>query len=206
MDDFLLKEDFLVELNYLRFFIGLLVTLTLVYFIKKNYLAHSFSNDNKINFSRTLIPFALSMLLIVSVIKTSLALSLGLVGALSIIRFRTAIKESEQIICLLIVLAISIAVAAEKEILAVIVSCIYILFNRKPRGKIDIEDKLLTISFKSSLEIMPRELEVSKIHRLYKTVDGFYTVEYFIHDNQKIDEIISKLQKKLKVKIDYEIN
>ena len=79
------------------------------------------------------------MLLIVSVIKTSLALSLGLVGALSIIRFRTAIKESEQIITLLIVLAISISVA-EKEILAVIVSFVYLAEQKKLKVQIWLVD------------------------------------------------------------------
>jgi hypothetical protein len=33
------------------------------------------------------------MVLVISVVKSSLALSLGLVGALSIVRFRTPIKD-----------------------------------------------------------------------------------------------------------------
>ena len=206
MDDFLFKEDFLVELNYVRFFVGLVITLVLVFFIKNNYLASTFSNDNKINFSRILIPFSLSMLLIVSVIKTSLALSLGLVGALSIIRFRTAIKESEQIITLLIVLAISIAVAAEKEILAVIVSFVYIILNRKKAESPNINNRLLIISFKSANDIKVKDLEIMNIHRLYKTIDGLYTVEYFLDSNNNIDALISDLKEKLKVDIDYEIN
>ena len=206
MDDFLFKEDFLVELNYIRFFVGLVITLVLVFFIKNNYLASTFSNDNKINFSRILIPFSLSMLLIVSVIKTSLALSLGLVGALSIIRFRTAIKESEQIITLLIVLAISIAVAAEKEILAVIVSFVYIILNRRKAESPNINNRLLIISFKSAKDIKIKDLEIMNIHRLYKTIDGLYTVEYFLDSNNNIDALISDLKEKLKVDIDYEIN
>tara|TARA_B100001173_G_scaffold282849_1_gene267990 strand:+ start:17 stop:637 length:621 start_codon:yes stop_codon:yes gene_type:complete len=206
MDDFLFKEDFLVELNYIRFFVGLVITLVLVFFIKNNYLASTFSNDNKINFSRILIPFSLSMLLIVSVIKTSLALSLGLVGALSIIRFRTAIKESEQIITLLIVLAISIAVAAEKEILAVIVSFVYIILNRRTAESPNINNRLLIISFKSAKDIKIKDLEIMNIHRLYKTIDGLYTVEYFLNSNNNIDALISDLKEKLKVDVDYEIN
>ena len=206
MDDFLFKEDFLVELNYVRFFVGLAITLVLVFFIKNNYLANTFSNDNKINFSRILIPFSLSMLLIVSVIKTSLALSLGLVGALSIIRFRTAIKESEQIITLLIVLAISIAVAAEKEILAVIVSFVYIILNRRKVESPKMNNRLLIISFKSAMDIKIKDREIMNIHRLYKTIDGLYTVEYFLNSNNNIDSIISDLKEKLKVDIDYEIN
>ena len=50
--------------------------------------------------------------MIVITIKSSIVLSLGLVGALSIIRFRTAIKEPEQIVYFLILTGISIAAAA----------------------------------------------------------------------------------------------
>ena len=206
MNDFLLKEDFLTELNYIRFFIGIILTLLMVYFVKNNYLKNSFSNDNKKQFAEILLPFSLAMLLIVSVIKTSLALSLGLVGALSIIRFRTAIKESQQIVTLLIVLAISISVAAEKEILGLIVTAIYILINRKKSfDQIDTK-KLLIISFKSDNDIKLKDIEILKINRFYKTLDGMYTIEYFIADNQNMDSIINDIKKKLKVDFEYEIN
>ena len=42
----------------------------------------------------------LTTLLVISVVKSSLALSLGLVGALSIVRFRTPIKEPEELVIL----------------------------------------------------------------------------------------------------------
>lgn len=207
MNEFLLKEDFLTELNYIRFFFGLFITMILVYLVKNNYLKNSFSNDNKKHFSNTLLPFALSMLLIVSVIKTSLALSLGLVGALSIIRFRTAIKETEQIISLLIVLAISIAAAAEKEILAVIVTVIYIFLNKiKKSDKPVNQRKLLLISFKSDNHVMLKDLEILQINRFYKTSDGMYTVEYFFDQSDDVDKIILDLKNILKTEFEYEIN
>ena len=56
--------------------------------------------------------FSVSIFLIVITIKSSIVLSLGLVGALSIIRFRTAIKEAEQIVYFLIFTGIAIATAA----------------------------------------------------------------------------------------------
>ena len=58
MNDFLLKEDFLTELNYIRFFIGIILTLLMVYFVKNNYLKNSFSNDNKKQFAEILLPFS----------------------------------------------------------------------------------------------------------------------------------------------------
>ena len=38
-----------------------------------------------------------TMILIITIIKSSIALSLGLVGALSIVRFRTPVKEPEEL-------------------------------------------------------------------------------------------------------------
>ena len=60
-------------------------------------------------------PFVmLTTLLIITIVKSSLALSLGLVGALSIVRFRTPIKEPEELAYLFIAIAIGLmAVPAE---------------------------------------------------------------------------------------------
>lgn len=53
-----------------------------------------------------------TMILIITVIKTSLALSLGLVGALSIIRFRTPIKEPEELSYLFIAISVGLGLGA----------------------------------------------------------------------------------------------
>ena len=53
-------------------------------------------------------------MLIISIVKSSLALSLGLVGALSIIRFRTAIKEPEELSYLFIAIALGLGVGADQ--------------------------------------------------------------------------------------------
>ena len=52
------------------------------------------------------------MVLIITLIKTSLALSLGLVGALSIVRFRTPVKEPEELIYLFFAIAIGLGLGA----------------------------------------------------------------------------------------------
>ena len=54
------------------------------------------------------------MVLIISVIKNSLALSLGLVGALSIVRFRTPIKEPEELTYLFIAIAVGLGLGANQ--------------------------------------------------------------------------------------------
>ncbi len=64
----------------------------------------------------TLLPvLTLTTAITISIVKSSLALSLGLVGALSIVRFRTAIKEPEELVFLFIAIAIGLGVGAEQR-------------------------------------------------------------------------------------------
>lgn len=60
-------------------------------------------------------PFVLlTTILIISVVKSSLALSLGLVGALSIVRFRTPVKEPEELAYLFISIAMGLGLGADQ--------------------------------------------------------------------------------------------
>ena len=62
----------------------------------------------------------LTTLLVITVVKSSLALSLGLVGALSIVRFRTPIKEPEELAYIFLAIAIGLALGADQKEVAVI--------------------------------------------------------------------------------------
>ena len=53
-------------------------------------------------------------MIIITIVKSSLALSLGLVGALSIVRFRTAIKDPEELSFLFISIAIGLGMGANQ--------------------------------------------------------------------------------------------
>lgn len=55
---------------------------------------------------------------VIAVVHSSLALSLGLVGALSIVRFRAAIKDPEELVYLFLCIAVGLALGAEKIFLA----------------------------------------------------------------------------------------
>lgn len=51
---------------------------------------------------------------VIAVVKSSLALSLGLVGALSIVRFRAAIKEPEELVYLFLCIGVGLALGAQQ--------------------------------------------------------------------------------------------
>ena len=110
------------------FLIGIFELLIICFVFKYAYDKYSTSVSNRKLFSFYFIPFSISIFLIVVTIKSSLVLSLGLVGALSIIRFRTAIKETEQIISLLYLTGVSISIAANQLLLPVITTSLIFLF------------------------------------------------------------------------------
>jgi len=63
---------------------------------------------------------AVTTTLIITIVKSSLALSLGLVGALSIVRFRAAIKEPEELAFLFLAISAGLGFGAGQALLTVI--------------------------------------------------------------------------------------
>jgi hypothetical protein len=63
--------------------------------------------------------FTLVTIMVIFVVQTSVALSLGLIGALSIVRFRSAIKSPEELGYLLFCVAIGLTLGANQKLLAV---------------------------------------------------------------------------------------
>lgn len=89
-------------------------------------------------FALTLVGLSLVTTLVIMAVTSNVVLSLGMVGALSIVRFRTAIKEPVEIVFLFWSLAAGIVVGAGMIPLAVIgsaiIGVILLLFaNRKVR-------------------------------------------------------------------------
>jgi len=70
----------------------------------------------------------ISVTLIIYLIKSSIALSLGLVGALSIVRFRAAIKEPEELIYLFFAIAIGLGLGAKQILSVIVIFVITLLF------------------------------------------------------------------------------
>jgi hypothetical protein len=70
---------------------------------------------NRKKLARVLVFVSATTLLIISVVKVSLALSLGLVGALSIIRFRTPVKEPEELAYLFLAIALGVGLGADQR-------------------------------------------------------------------------------------------
>ncbi|MBW2577563.1 MAG: DUF4956 domain-containing protein [Deltaproteobacteria bacterium] len=83
--------------------------------LRAQYVRFSGSLANRELFARNFIPIILAVTLIIMVVKASLALSLGLVGALSIVRFRTPIKDPEELVYLFLAIAIGLGLGLGAE-------------------------------------------------------------------------------------------
>ncbi len=99
------------------------------------------------NFSISLIAISVITAAIILTVQSSVVISLGMVGALSIIRFRTAIKDPLDLIFLFWSISCGIIAGAGLAVIAValsiIMALILILFNALPVGK---APKLLLVS------------------------------------------------------------
>ena len=95
--------------------------------------------SNKRKLARVLMFIAATTVLIITVVASSLALSLGLVGALSIIRFRTPVKEPEELAYLFLAIALGVGLGANRPYETVLVFSVLLIVmalrTRTPGGK-----------------------------------------------------------------------
>ncbi len=100
------ETDYLLVIVSLFFCIITSVILMNVYKHKANSLSSKYQISN-------IIPLLANItFLVILIVKSSLALSLGLVGALSVIRFRTPVKEPEDLVFLFFSIALGIGYGA----------------------------------------------------------------------------------------------
>lgn len=156
--------------------INLVLTLILSSLLSWFYVRYGRSFSNRSKLAEILPIIAVTTALIISVVKSSLALSLGLVGALSIIRFRTAIKEPEELAYLFIAIAIGLGMGADQReatILAIIIILLFLLVRRLWKtapAKNNLFLNVLTPSqddgFTQINEILTRHVQSADLHRV----------------------------------------
>lgn len=138
--------------------------------------------------------------LVISVVKSSLALSLGLVGALSVIRFRTPIKEPEELVYLFLSIAIGLGFGANQILITgvsfvVIIFCIIFIFNSNNKSLKSINDYNLIFNWKNNkmsstqiIEDLKQILESIDVIKYEHEVSGSFTL-YLRVSISRIEEI-----------------
>lgn len=100
------------EFEIFFFILALSSSIVFSSILKFFYLRFWKTISDKENISSNFVLLTLIITIIIAVVKSSLALSLGLVGALSIVRFRTPIKDPEELIFLFICIALGLSLGA----------------------------------------------------------------------------------------------
>lgn len=100
--------------------LGVGVFLALV--LRAHFRRYGCTLSNRAEFGQVFPFILLTTILIITVVKSSLALSLGLVGALSIVRFRTPIKEPEELAYLFMAIAMGLGLGANQTVPTVVAS------------------------------------------------------------------------------------
>ena len=96
--------------------LNLSLGVVLGFVMRVQYVRFARSLANRELFAHNFVPLILAIVLIISIVKSSLALSLGLVGALSIVRFRTPIKDPEELVYLFLAIAVGLGLGANQTL------------------------------------------------------------------------------------------
>ena len=169
------------QISSLEFIISLALTAITAYILKAVYVRFGQALSNRSIFGNTFVPIAMTTMVIITVVKSSLALSLGLVGALSIVRFRAAIKEPEELVYLFICIAIGLGYGANQINVTIIgflmiviavalirksafkvekSNVMYLTISKKSKTRLDIE-KILEVLERNSFEVDLKRLDES---------------------------------------------
>lgn len=131
-------EQFSQSISLLDFLIGIAVAAPLLIFLRLFYIRFGHAVSNRSRFANNFLPLGLTTMLIITIVQSSIALSLGLVGALSIVRFRAAIKDPEELVYLFLVIGIGLGCGAGQSfltLLAFVLILALILVNNRLSGQ-----------------------------------------------------------------------
>jgi hypothetical protein len=111
---------------------ALAMGISLVFGLILHQLYNLYFQDNEPqdgSLARSLVLLAPSLTATFLMIQSSLALSLGLLGSLSFVRFRTPVKRAEDVSFIIVVVAVAIACASGVYVLAIALVCLLFLFT-----------------------------------------------------------------------------
>ncbi len=126
------------EISTNNYLYSIIISYILGYLLSLIYIKQSRTLSNHKELARIFPILSITTTIVIAIVKSSLALSLGLVGALSIVRFRTPIKEPEELTYIFLCIAIGLASGADQYIAAIIgfiVSALGIYLNNYLRKR-----------------------------------------------------------------------
>lgn len=163
--------------------LNLFLAALLGYVLGKVYSRYGNTLSHRSRFASNFVLIAVTTNIIITVVKSSLALSLGLVGALSIVRFRAAIKQPEELAYLFLVIAVGLGTGASQPAVTVIgfiVAVIAIRIGSMSRASEESQSLFLTIADKTPkgvtvdaiVDVLKKRCSAVNLRRFDESADG----------------------------------
>jgi len=176
-----------LSLSYL--ILNLILGSIISFFLKLHYIKFGSTLTNRDQFSNMFPFIILTTTLVIAIVKSSLALSLGLVGALSIVRFRTPIKEPEELAYLFLSIAVGLGLGANQTlptIVSLVVILVVLTFYKKRNYKN--KEKNMFVTLETNLkDDNEKNLFIEKVNRIFET----QSIEYDLRRLDYSDNLIN---------------
>ena len=176
-----------IDLSIQSILLSLLVSFICALVIRESYINFGKSLNNREYFANNFILLAVTTTIVITVVKFSFALSLGLVGALSIVRFRAAIKEPEVLVYLFLVITLGICSGADQYAAAIILaifSYIFMLFHNKRTKSLN---KFLSNIIEVSIEKNTLTKNINKLQLFLENHCNEYRFKHFSFLGEKVN-------------------
>jgi hypothetical protein len=164
-----LNLDFTYKIEFLDFLIKLMLSIVFSYILSFSFRRFGHSINRSTNLISNSIILSIIVTLIITVVKSSLALSLGLVGALSIVRFRNAIKDPLELLVYFSSIGIGLSNGADQYLASGLFSIVVLVFNysnfKLKKRIITDQSTILLLKFSSSITL---DYIISKLDKLLK--------------------------------------
>ncbi len=109
------------------FVVNLLLAVFTSFILSRVYIYWGGSLSNRRKFAANFMLVTVTTTFIILVVRSSVALSLGLVGALSIIRFRAAIKEPEELAYLFFAISLGIGLGDNQRVVTLVALAVVVI-------------------------------------------------------------------------------
>jgi len=197
-----------------EFFLNMILAAVLGFILGYLYTRYGTSLSNRRMFSKNFPMLSMTTMFIITVVRSSLTLSLGLVGALSIVRFRAAIKEPEELGFLFLAISIGLGLGASQPIITLVAFAlisIIILFRHFSQKAEFTQNLLLTItSFNPQVatlekisDILKKSFSRCQIKRFDETkemIEVLFLVEFESFDQlEKVKTHLRQLDNSIKI-------
>lgn len=159
---------------------SIIVSLMISFVYQKTYMGVSYTKA----FSMSIVLLAMVTSIVIRTITSNLALSLGMVGALSIVRFRTAVKDPVDTVFMFWAISAGIMCGVSLYVVAVLATCIigltyfiYYTIQTKKNDKLLLVVKTYTNNSDLILNTMKENSNVALKTETYKNGIAEFTYE-----------------------------